>query len=199
MGIIVNPYAVVPSIVTDNVVLDAAHKGANIDLSGSDLVFTAHGVVGSEQVLVRATHSRTAGNRQYEVLFNSTTGTGKIALGVGTSAVSLANDFFLGRDNFGWGYQATDGKVYHNLVNVATWSTGTTGNYFGCVTDFGADSMKIYIDGALLGTITLSSGGAALFPYMGSDFENGDVVGTANFGATAFAYPIGGATAWNIP
>lgn len=163
-------------------------KGSTVTLSGADLTATCQYADS-----VRATVGLTSGKRQFEVTLIAT---GSEALiGVGTSSADL--NWYPGYDANGKAYYGNDGTKYTSNSGAAYGATFTTGDVIGCVVDFTAGTIRFYKNGVDQGSAFTFTPGTELFPMMGSGTTGPtNVIGTANFGNTAFAYPVSGAGAW---
>lgn len=163
---------------------DPATKGANISLSGGNLIATT-----SNFGSVRGTQGRSAsGVYQFEV-----TGTAGGQAGCGISTVSPSGGFGQSPGfNTGmhsymqWGDKYDQGTP---SAYGASWGA----DVIGVVVDFGAGTLKYYKNGSLQGTAATGLSGT-WYPLAGTN--SGSYTLTLNVGASAFAYPIGGATAW---
>lgn len=168
---------------------DSAKKGANITLSGGDLVATAvlAGSVGGTQ------GKSASGVWQFEVTIGTVSGSVRHRVGI----IQAGTDYSiaLGAQNFGAGigYVAFSGFYQSNGYN-AYGASFTTGDVIGVVFDAGTGSLTFYKNGVSQG-VALTGLTGTWYPAFGYD-TTGDVSGTLNVGTTAFAYPIGGATAW---
>lgn len=192
-GFIINPYvyggAAVPTT------WDPANKSSNIALSGGDLTATKGS---SGNSCVRSTTSKAIGSGvwQFETITTTTAGdrmfTGILNAACGVVAVPGQDSGTGGSDSMGYvGF----GFRYRSSSPVAYGATYTSAHYIGVVFDATAGTLTFYKDGVSQGQAYSSISAGPYFAGWGIDSGN-TYVCTVNFGATAFAYPIGGATAW---
>lgn len=149
-------------------------KGSHVALSGGNLIAT---ITASSDV-VRCTVSKASGKWYWEV----TVGTNLyLDIGVATSGASLTGT--LGADAFGWSWRYF-GEIWHNSVRVGA-NTFTTGDVIGVALDVDSGSLTFYKNGVLQ-SASFTGVTGTLFPALGNSSGSQTVVGTANFGATAF-------------
>ncbi len=164
---------------------DPSKKGTNVTLSGGNLIATT-----TNAGRTAGTASRHSGTYQYEVTIG----------GSGQPGVGIIRSAFAG----GWSVPVHDGsdaicyygfgRLYRFGSDVAAMTTYTAGDVIGVVGNWGASELRFYKNGVNIGGVSYSSLSGAWFPMFG--VNSGAAVGTLNVGATAFAYAIGGATAW---
>lgn len=153
-------------------VLSASDKSSNITLSNGGLSFSQNGV----HSMGRASVGVSSGKWYWEVQANAESL-------VGWANANANLNSFLGSDTNGWGYYS-DGNLYHNGVNViATWSPWAAAVTLGFAFDGDADTMTVYANNVLQGTVTGLSG--AIYPAYG----RGNGSGAFNFGQNGFKYP----------
>ncbi len=194
MGIIVNPYQVAPGYIIQTVTWNPADKSSNCALSNGDLTATSSGGGGNEGG-VRATHYRSSGIKQFEITADSLGGYGAM-IGVSNSSATAIQDPTYSAN--GWGYYSLDGKKGTNSSFSAYGATWVTGDIIGTVVNFSTGDITFYKNGVSQGLAFTLGASTTMAPHFGNGATSDMAVATANFGATAFAYPIGGATAWNI-
>ncbi len=194
---------------------DPAVKGADCTLSGANLIAD---IIGNQNG-VRATIGRdpaTSGVRQWEIIvpagnvglntnlrptFGMILATGDIvpnqAILLGAGTFSFASGVRTFSSNSTW----VNGSDIGVNWDLAGGGTGGDAHTAGLVYDGTAKTLKIYLEGVLQSTLTsVGSNGTLIYPTYGSGTNSAsgtmDDKGTANFGSAPFAYPIGGATAW---
>lgn len=153
-----------------------ADKGVNITLSGGNL--TLQNVVDG---IARSTIGKTSGKWYWEITPSAT----GLDTGVASSSASLTQ--YLGVDANGWSfYGDAGGSKVNNNVFTAYGAPTTGGDVIGVLLDMTAGTIAFRKNGADLG-VAFSGLTGAIFAAAGS---SGGPNQTANFGATAFAYPV---------
>ncbi|WP_373874060.1 SPRY domain-containing protein [Pseudomonas tohonis] len=146
---------------------------------------------------IRGSAGRSSGKLQFEVTITNPAGMSAAPLtGVATSAASVTN--YPGSGTGGWAYYGYDGNFYNQGSDSSYGSGYATGDVIGVVVDFSAGTLTFYKNGVSQGVASSSMGGLTLFPIYGSGSSSASwhFTGTINVGATTFAYPVSGATAW---
>lgn len=165
------------------VTLSPTDKGPGITLSNENYSFSQ----GTAHTMGRASFGAPFGKWYWEVEANS-----ESLIGWATQSAGLGN--FLGNDEYGWGY-FSNGRVYHNVqalgysAPAADWSPWASGDTLGFAYDGVADSMTVYKNNVLQGTITGLSD--AIYPAYGRGAGSGTFYfGQASAGRTF--YPSAG-------
>lgn len=171
---------------------DPTMKGTKIALSGSDLVAST---TASGGATVIGTQSHNSGVHQFEVTVSGTPDFSYI--GVAKSGVNLNN--FLGVDTNGWGFTCQTGyrgwTVHSNSYQDPWGGVFVNGDVIGVVLDLTAGTLKFYKNGTLQGAgNAYTSLSGTFFPAWGSEYFPRSAI--LNVGATAFAFPISGASTW---
>jgi len=167
---------------------DPNNKGANVTLSGGNLTAAA-----SNFNAVKSTIGRDSGKYYWEIRIQ--TGSEWMA-GFGTPSATLTN--WIGSDAFGIGWYRTGGFWVNNTLQ-ATYSAFTTGDILNFALDGDNDKVFIGKNGTWqnggnpatgVGAVWTLSPATVIFAM----FSNGQVpvtdAGTANFGATPFAFAV---------
>lgn len=165
-----------------------ADKHANITLSNGDLTASVSTAVWAS---ARATMSKASGKWYWEVTIDA--GTANFYIGIATSATPV--DYRVGEDAYSYGYQHS-GLKWHNNSSASYGSTYGAGDVIGVALDL--DNGKIWWSkngvwqasgDPAAGTNEAYSGlSGAFFPAV-SLRKDSLITNTANFGASAFAYP----------
>ena len=111
-------------------------KSSGISLSNEYL--TATRAAGTAWHCVRATNSRNRGKWYWETTINSIIT--ECANGIGTISATLGD--WLGKDAYGYGYNASGGQKTNNNTYPAYGASYTTGDIIGCALDL--DNGKIW-------------------------------------------------------
>lgn len=152
-------------------------KGANITLSGSNLVITKTAQAWNA---VRSTISKTTGKWYWEVTMTLISG-GNAMCGTMTAGATLDASPDSNANN--WVYGDGAGEGWSNTSLQFTGNVPVSGDVMGYAFDADADTLGIYINNSLQGTLTSVTGGYASC----SVFNNLSTV-TANFGSSALTY-----------
>lgn len=155
-----------------------ADKGAQVTLSGGDLMATRNAGAG----MVRATQGKSSGKWYWEITYTTA---GNQNNGVANASASLTN--YLTSDANGWGFWADDG----NNNCAAGLGAFADGVVVGFALDMDAGTLTIYKNNALQGGGPMCTGITGTI-YPAWSCENNAVTGTANFGATTMAYTAPG-------
>ena len=153
---------------------DPANKGANISLSGGNLIASSSAVGG-----VRSTIGKSSGKWYWE--YTATTASNMIN-GVGNASASLAS--YPGSDANGWGYRSFNGDKA-NSSTAAYGASYVTGDVIGVALDITSGTIEFYKNNVSQG-VAFSGLSGTIFAMCGS--VSGSDVLTANFGATALTY-----------
>jgi hypothetical protein len=174
-----------------------ADKGTDITLSGGDLVSTAVDPDNGEQ-WVRATLGRAVdtGIWMFEIEVGADTDT--VAVGIADAVADMGSYNGLGWQN-AVGYYLNSGSSYFDgSVGAAAGDPAAPGDFVQVVWDSDADRMFVYINGAMQGNAPMAEGFAAtMYPAWAAYTDGSNLDSTANFGATAFEFPIAGTTSWD--
>jgi hypothetical protein len=155
--------------------------GAGITLSNSNL--TATGSIASNWASVRDVLGRSTGKWYWEIHCDNS-GSG-ISLGIGTSAASMTSGNYCGYDAYGWGWNSTDGYLYHGAAQIAFLGTWTTGDVIGIALDCDGSTIYFYKNNIQLGSAT-SLPVTTYYP-MASFYSTTDLI-TARFNANTQSY-----------
>jgi SPRY domain len=156
-------------------------KSGGVTLSGANL--TAAIITGPPNGgNVRSTLGKSSGKWYCEV----TAATGYCDVGIGNSTMSLGPSSYVGADANGYGYY-TNGNKYNNGIPVGYGSTYTTGDVIGIALDMDSGTLTFYKNGVSQG-VAYSGLSGTYYVAIGNYTADADL-GTANFGATAFAFP----------
>lgn len=157
-------------------------KGANITLSGSNLVATT---TGSTVESVRATIGKSSGKWYWEI---SCTGisSNTAMIGVANSSLPVATSY-TGQTADGWGYYSNDGNKYHSGGGTPYGASYTNGDVIGVALDMNAGTLILYKNNTSQGTAYTGLSGT-LYPCVSAMSTVSSVVYTANFGATSLTY-----------
>ncbi len=149
--------------------LSPTDKGSGITLSNGNYSFSQ----GTKHTMGRASFGAPFGKWYWEVEANS-----ESLIGWATQSAGLEN--FLGNDQYGWGY-FSNGRVYHNVqllgysAPAADWSPWVSGDTLGFAYDGATNSMTVYKNNVLQGTITGLSADLsdAIYPAYGRGAGSG--------------------------
>ena len=159
-------------------------KSAGVSLTNGNLTASVS-TSGSDGGSVRATIGKSSGKWYFEF----TAGSAFYALiGLMTPSAYVGPSSYPGADTGGYNYYA-QGVKFNGGSQGAYGGTYTAGDIIGVAVDFDARTITFYKNGTNLGAAFTFSAGLTLFPATGNYTINA-VLGTANFGATAFAYPV---------
>ena len=152
-------------------------KGAGAALSGGNLTFS-----GNVNSACRSSFSAASGKWYWEVTLGA--GTYPVAVGIGKAGAAL-NDY-VGSDanSIGW-----YGNIPDYYVNGSATTYGTTsgrGAVISVLLDLDGGTLALWRNGVSMGTMVSGLSGA--WYAMVSGNQDSSSYGTANFGATAFAY-----------
>lgn len=162
---------------------DPANKGANISLSGGDLIASS---TTSDPESVLGTQGRVVGSGSYQ--FEITAGgDDRQLVGLGDTAADLNN--YPGSDSFAFTYYAFNGNLYSNGPNLGfTNDTWTAGDVIGVV--MWIDGTVNFYKNGTLQTYAWSVSSGTYYPIWGPGGVAGSRSATLNVGPT-FAYPVG--------
>ena len=158
-------------------------KGATCTLSAGNLIATATST-GS----VRSVFGASSGKWYWEITNDSAAGQEFTLLGVGKSTESVSGtNVYPGTGPDGYAWFAFDGKKYNSGTDTSygsSWSAA--GVVIGVALDMDAGTVAFYRNGVAQGTAFTGLSGTFFAMFGGG--AGSESVGTANFGATAFAY-----------
>lgn len=171
------------------IIWNPADKNSSLVLSNGNLTATNSG--GGYQA-VRGNISKSAGQWQFEVIPSASSNLGNDMIGVENNSASLSS--FPGADNNGWSWEG-DGYKHHTSAPAygANWAIG---HVIGVCLDLDLGTLTYYYDGVSQG-VAYSGVSGTLFAAI-SMYQSGDQF-TANFGATAFTFPISGYSGFDTP
>jgi len=197
---------------------DPSAKGANITLSGSNLVATSTSTASSSTHGTGGYIGSSALLLYYEATATTVQGVGN-SWGAGISSNGSGLAQYLGQSSIGTGlYQ--NGKVFNNALAGTTIFTFASGAVIGIAVNFTAQKLWFTINGTTWNNAAIGSQNPAtntggittiannnpfivsgvyqtVVPCCGTTGNTTNVV-TANFGATAFSYAVpSGFTAWD--
>lgn len=161
-----------------------ADKSASVALSGGNLILT---VASFGSGGIRATLSKSAGKWCWETVVTNTSG---VRIGGANSSwpVSLA----LGNDTNSVSYVPQSGQVVNGGVVLGTLVSSVAGDVIGVGLDMTSNFLSFYKNGTPLAGGSFSIPAGTYFPAWSVSSASGAVSCTANFGATALAFPIAG-------
>lgn len=154
-------------------------KGANVVLSNGNLTAVVDG-----NDAVRAVAGVSTGKWYWEITGNNV----QPIVGLGRSTALLTN--YPGQNANSWAVYYFDGTKYHN--NVGTAYNGVAvgvASVIGVLLDMDAGTVSFIIGGVNKG-VAFSGLTGTVYPMAASGSNSIPATVTANFGATAFAYPV---------
>lgn len=169
-----------------------ADKGADIGLSGGDLVVTNTSGGGSWQS-ARATVGKSTGKFKVEILVEGAGSPGQdVIVGIGTDAASVSQ--FVGQNANSWGLHGNAGGTrWHSGAGTASFGADfQEGGIVAVLLDLDAMTVKFRYNG---GSYTIDTDISALSGndiYFMCAVYASTRTATANFGATDFAYSDSG-------
>lgn len=196
-----------------SVTWDAANKGTDVVLSNGDLSAQCNSFYQS----VSATLARSSGQYQYEFTVAEVGGTNtseKAFVGLAIDGADLTGNGIskiIGAssvdNSIGYGARGA-GATNSGFVQWRFGGSGSTastgsgnslkpGDVMTVAVDLDADSVGFYLNGALLHTQALPSGQAWRPACSARVLSGVQEVVTANFGASAMAFPVVGYAAWD--
>jgi hypothetical protein len=157
-----------------------ADKDVSITLSNGNLTYST--LAGAYRS-VRATQGKSSGKWYWEVV--STGDAGKALNGAAKSTAPLNN--FVGVDTNGFGLYWLDGTKVTNSTNTA-YAGGAIANstVVGVKLDMDAGTLGFIVNGVDKGT-AFSGLSGTFYPIGGTGSTTGNVIVTANFGASGFS------------
>lgn len=172
------------SSAVQNTTWNGSDKSANITLSNGNLSVATASTGGT----VRSVASKSSGKWYWEM----TRDAGQdLVIGVAKAAASLG--VYLGGDANGYGYVASTGQKSNNNVKTAYGAPYAVGDVIGVALDLDAGTLTFYKNGVSQGVAFTGLTGT-FFAAEGT--TNPSDAGTANFGASLFAFgPPAGFTA----
>jgi hypothetical protein len=167
-------------------------KDAGIALSGGNLIATS---ASSNSGMVRSTVSVSSGTWVFEITINDSGGDRSFC-GMANSSATITN--FVGSDNNGIGYHGA-GFIYKNFVQITPAPSFTTGDVIGIVYNQSLSTIAFYKNGVFVYEASGSNvPSGALFAAWGAQNLFANIAGTANFGATAYAFSYSTLIASNL-
>lgn len=174
---------------------DPANKAANVSLSGGGLVASI-ATTGTQASCVAATVGKSSGLWYWEETMTSAAGLYGMS-GLARAGSAIASLPYPGAEAslLSLGYYGGDGGLYYNSTGPnASLGTYVSGDVLGFTLDAAAGTCKIYKNNVLKGTTPALGGSGLIYPATGGAGGTQTISKTANFGATAFAYPSRPAT-----
>jgi hypothetical protein len=166
--------------------LNSADKGADITLSGSDLVAT---IPTTSDDSVRATLSKSSGKWYWEVTATTLT-TVNIAVGVANASLSMTANA-IGSTSNGTAAIGSNDAISFNNSNINTSFDINQGNVIGLALDMDNRTLAFYLNGTLVDTaVSAELPAGALYPAVGGNGNSNQTVLTCNFGASDFAHTV---------
>lgn len=167
---------------------NAADASAGVSISGGGSIATGPG--GSA---VRGVSPKSSGVLQFEVTCLAGGDSARNLIGVGLSSMGLYDP---GADQNGWTYYGTGGQKYNGGALVPYGASYGGGAVVGVVVNFSSGTLSFWVDGVSQGVAFTGLPGG-LFPVWGVGSNAFSAISARlNTGATAFAYPIPGASPW---
>lgn len=175
------PYSYVPST-PGTVTWNPDDKGTGVTLSNGNLTWSGAGINSG----VRTNLSKSSGKWYWELTIEIVN---YIALGIANSNASLAWIYNGAYGNTARLYNLTGVKYPGSLAYGAAF---TTGDKIGVALDIDNGTITFYKNGVSQGVAftDISLLGTSIYPYVVNHSTSTTPRCTANFGATAFAYPI---------
>lgn len=172
--------AVSRAIVRTYATWNPSDKDSNITLSNGNLTMST--LTGAYRA-VRATQGKSAGKWYWEYV--STGDASKALCGIGKSTAALNQ--YVGFDANGYGIYWADGNKYNNNVS-ASYGGGAIANSIvvGVKLDMDAGTLGFIVNGVDKGTAYSGLTGT-VFPMGSTGSTSGNVIVTANFGASSFS------------
>ncbi|MCF7843740.1 beta-propeller fold lactonase family protein, partial [Candidatus Gracilibacteria bacterium] len=159
-----------------------ADKGSGVTLSNGNLTWTSP--ANYLNASARATIGKSSGKWYWE--FRADSGTSRYHMIGIADAIADINTGLGGTDPTAWTYYAQEGRTFH-VGRDLYWDTWTNGDIIGIAMDMDADIVYWYKNNVLQGSYTGITG--TMYPLVENAWTQSSV-GTANFGATAFVYPV---------
>lgn len=169
---------------------DPANKGVNSVLSNGNLTATS----GSSTSAVRSVLGVASGKYYWETLISAIGGTSFPGIVNGSFAITGSD--VVGTVVNSWGYDSL-GRVWNNGVTVTTFSSYAAGARLSWAIDAILGSLWVAINGVWqnsgnpgAGTGAIVAGGMTGTEYAAFSDNVAGGVSTANFGSSAFTYPV---------
>lgn len=154
-------------------------KGTTVSLYSGNLTAICQYTGGT----VRSVHGAVSGKYYWEVNLDNLGIVGFV--GVQTGSATYNNG--VGGDVYGWGYYTGGGTKYHSGDQGAYGAVCALNDVIGVALDMDAGTLEFFRNGITCGVAFTGITGTVHAAFSGA--SNGvDSSGTANFGATAFAY-----------
>jgi hypothetical protein len=157
-------------------------KGSAVTLSNGDKTAA---FASSTNVMVRSTVSKSAGKWYWEVTAG-TASSFQITVGIAKSTATLNN--YLGQDANGWSYYGANGNKINAATQLGYGATFAAGDVIGVKLDLDAGTIEFLKNNVSQGTAYSSLSGTFFAAVSGA--ASGTQQCTANFGETAFVYPV---------
>lgn len=155
-------------------------KSTGVTLSNANLSFA----FSSSYNLCRATAGRSSGKWYWEITVGANQS--DLTLGVcNASESTTAGNTWVGVSSNSWGWANFNGFLYTNNTAVTNVGTFSPGDVLGFALNMDAGTITFYKNGASVGSFSGLTG--TIYPACGN-FTATTGSGTANFGASAFAY-----------
>ena len=167
--------------------IDAISKGTNVTLSNGDLTATTSASSFAENNTFSEV-AITDGNIFFEVTVDVAGDAFNRFIGFSTNNTDQAN--YIGAGVNGYTYYG-DGNKYNNGAS-AYGASYTAGDVIGCRYSYVTGEVEFYKNGVSQGIAWTITAGTTL--YMAQTLYANTSAHTANFGETAFAYPVAGTT-----
>lgn len=152
-------------------------KGAGAALSGGNLTFS-----GNVNSACRSSFSAASGKWYWEI----TLGAGSYPVGLGIGKVGAALNAYVGSDANGIGWYGDIPTYYVNGSATAYGTISGPGDVISVLLDLDGGTLALWRNGVSMGTMVSGLSGAWYAMVSGNQASASS--GTANFGATAFAY-----------
>ena len=166
---------------------DGSYIGSNTALSGGNLVATCSTAQTAAMATIGgSTTGKSTGKWYWEITLTSNTGAPSVGVYSGTGA-NL--NTYVWNNSGGYAYYYLLGGWGHaTAVDYSWFSCGTllSGDVIGVALDAGSNTITFHVNGALRTPTANAISGGNYFPAVNSQ----STTFTANFGATAFVYPV---------
>ena len=173
------------------IILDETKKIGSITLSADKLTATCTGYG-----FILASEGKSSGKWYWETYLNKVTSSSQNSLDMGIANINAISDpgysgyYFVGCSTNSIGY--TCNGIYYDGTVKFNPGTSTTGDTIGFALDIDNKILKIYKNGSLLTTVSLTTYPVStpIYPAVGGSYSGANDIITINFGANHFKYQI---------